>query len=413
MDVTVLIFLLVYVALALGHVPGFKVDRTGATLVGAIAMIAVGSITDKAAWLAIDYQTIGLLFGLMVVSGAFVVSGFYAWTADKVASLDVSPPVLLALLIVTGGTLSALLTNDVVMVAMTPLLVAITLSRGLNPTPFLLGFCFAANTGSAATLIGSPQNMIAAQALGASFSDFLKVALVPAVLSLPIVWSVVTFLYRSKWHIAQTPGTPLVQTAPAIAAFDRVETLKAAVVTAVVIAAFVFSTWPRELIALSAAAVMLVNRRVSSKQVMGTVDGNLLILLAGLFVVNAALAQTGLPEKLVHDLKSAGLDFTNPSMLFLAVSALSNVVGNNPAVMLLASFLPHSGNVDGLIAALALGTGFSSNMIVFGSLAGIIVVEQAAAKGVAISIGEFCRAGIPVSIACMALALAWIAFLGM
>ncbi|WP_205963880.1 SLC13 family permease [Pseudoruegeria sp. SK021] len=409
---TVLIFLLVYVALALGHVPGFKVDRTGATLVGAIAMIAVGSITDKAAWSAIDYQTIGLLFGLMVVSGAFVVSGFYAWTADKVASLDVSPPVLLALLIVTGGTLSALLTNDVVMVAMTPLLVAITLSRGLNPTPFLLGFCFAANTGSAATLIGSPQNMIAAQALGASFSDFLKVALVPAVLSLPIVWSVVTFLYRGKWHMAQTPGTPLVQTAPAIAAFDRVETLKAAIVTAVVIAAFVFSTWPRELIALSAAAVMLVNRRISSKQVMSTVDGNLLILLAGLFVVNAALAQTGLPEKLVHDLKSAGLDFTNPSMLFLAVSALSNVVGNNPAVMLLASFLPHSGNVDGLIAALALGTGFSSNMIVFGSLAGIIVVEQAAAKGVTITLGEFCRAGIPVSIACMALALAWITFLG-
>ena len=158
MDVTLFVFLAVYVAMGFGHLPGFKVDRTGAAIVGALAMVAAGRIGPQAAWEAIDYRTVGLLFGLMVVSAAFVVSGFYAWTAERVATLDVPPPVLLAILIVVSGALSSLLTNDVVAVAMTPLLVAITLSRGLNPVPFLLAFCFAANTGSAGTIIGSLRN---------------------------------------------------------------------------------------------------------------------------------------------------------------------------------------------------------------------------------------------------------------
>ena len=145
---------------------------------------------------------------------------------------------------------------------------------------------------------------------------------------------------------------------------------------------------------------------------LGKVDGNLLLLLMGLFVVNAAMAATGLPQRLLGDLRAAGLDLEAPLTLFLVICALSNVVGNNPAVMLLIPYLGGSGDRDALGAALALGTGFSSNMIVFGSLAGIIVVEQARAKGVTISFGEFARAGIPVALACMAMAAAWIALLG-
>ena len=176
MTLTLAVFLLVYVAMGVGQVPGFKVDRTGAAIVGALVLIAAGRIGPQAAWDAIDYRTVGLLFGLMVVSAAFVVSGFYGWAAHRVATLDVCPPVLLAILVAVAGLLSAVLTNDVVVVAMTPLLVAVTLSRGLNPVPFLLGFCFAANAGSAGTIIGSPQNMIAAQGLGISFNGFLRIA---------------------------------------------------------------------------------------------------------------------------------------------------------------------------------------------------------------------------------------------
>ncbi|WP_158969899.1 ArsB/NhaD family transporter [Chachezhania sediminis] len=407
MGPSLIIFLLVYVALALGHLPGFRVDRTGAAVIGAMAMIGLGLIGPKAAWDAIDYQTVGLLFGLMIVSGAFTVSGFFDWLARKVAALDVLPQVLLMLIIGLGGGLSALLTNDVVVIAMTPLLVSISISRGLNPVPFILGFCFAANTGSVATIIGSPQNMIIAQTLGLSFTEYMKVVLVPALATLPIIWGLICVLYRGRWTIQAKATQPVAGTS-AGHALDIGGTAKAAIITAAVVAAFVFSDWRRELIALSAAAVILVSRRVASKDVLGTVDGNLLLLLAGLFVVNATLADTGLPQKLVHDLQSAGLDLGKPSVIFLVSSVLSNIVGNSPAVMLLVPFLPHAGDMNAVGAALALGTGFSSNAVIFGSLAGVIVVEQAARFNIDISMREFCRAGIPVSLICMALALGWI-----
>ncbi len=403
MSLTLAVFLLVYVAMGAGQIPGFKVDRTGAAIVGALILMASGRIAPQAAWDAIDYRTLGLLFGLMVVSASFVVSGFYAWAAHRVATLPVSPPVLLAILIAVAGLLSAVLTNDVVVVAMTPLLVAITLSRGLNPVPFLLGFCFAANTGSAGTIIGSPQNIIAAQGLDISFNGFLRVAALPALLSLPIVWAIVAFLYRARWRAAAAgPADPPPRT-------DRWETAKAAIITVAVVVAFVATDWPKELVALGAAAILLVNRRIASSDMLGHVDGNLLLLLMGLFIVNAAFAATGVPQHLLADLRSTGVDLEHPLTLLLVISGLSNVIGNNPAVMLLIPYLGSGADREGLAAALALGTGFSSNMIVFGSLAGIIVVEQAKAKGIAISFGEFARAGVPVALACTAMAALWIA----
>lgn len=410
MDLTLTIFLLVYVAMAVGTLPGFKVDRTGAAVVGAMAMIAAGSIGPQQSWDAIDYRSVGMLFGLMVVSAAFIVSGFYAAVAQWVGTLQVSPPALLAILVAVSGLMSAVLTNDVVVVAMTPLLVSIALARGLNPVPFLLGFCFAANTGSAGTLMGSPQNMIAAQGLQLSFTGFLQVAGLPALLSLLVVWTVVAFLYRGRWALA-TPVATDGAAAAAPIALNRVETAKAGAVALAVVLAFTVTDWPRELIALGAAAVLLVNRTIASSDLMKHVDGSLLLLFMGLFVVNAAMAATGLPQHLLGALRGAGVDLNDPVTLFLVGSVLSNIVGNNAAVMLLVPFLEAGANRDALGAALALGTGFSSSLVVFGSLAGIIVVEQAAARGVKISFAEFSRSGVPTAIACMALAVAWIAWL--
>lgn len=413
MGLTLAIFLLVYIAMGFGKLPGFKVDRTGAAVVGALAMMVAGSIGPKAAWDAIDYTSVGMLFGLMVVSAAFVVSGFYAWTAERVALLPVSPPMLLAVLVAVAGGLSALLTNDVVVVAMTPLLVSLTLARGLNPVPFLLAFCFAANTGSAGTLIGSPQNMIAAQQLGLSFNGFLAIAGLPALASLPLVWGLVALIYRGRWTLPE--GAKMPAPAPAAtgapATLDRLETLKAGVVTLIVVLAFIFSDWPRELIALGGAGVLLINREIASSDMLRHIDGNLLLLIMGLFVVNAAMAATGLPQDLLDAMRATGLDLNDPLALYLVGGTLSNIVGNNPAVMLLIPFLTPGSQAEALGAALALGTGFSSNLIVFGSLAGIIVVEQAAASGVKISFGEFARAGVPVTVACMVMAAGWIMFI--
>lgn len=406
MTLTIIVFLLVYIAMGFGKLPGFKVDRTGAAVIGALAMMAIGSITPPHAWNAIDYRTIGMLFGLMVVSASFVVSGFYSWTANRVAMLKVSPPALLAVLIGVGGILSALLTNDVVVVAMTPLLVSISLSRGLNPIPFLLGFCFAANNGAAGSLIGSPQNMIAAQGLDISFVGLLEASAIPALISLPITWLVLVWLYRNRWYIAkdemQTKAPTTQET------LNVWETTKAGIITFAVIIAFIISDIPRELIALTAAGFLLLNRSIASSDMLKLVDGNLLLLIMGLFVVNAAFASTGIPQQLLNDLRAHGVDLNNPLALFLVTGVLSTIVGNNPSVMLLVPFLTPDGNADSLGAALVLGSGFSSNLLVFGSLAGIIVVEQAAAYGVKISFSEFAKSGGIVAALCMLLAAIWV-----
>lgn len=409
MTMTIVVFLLVYIAMGFGKLPGFKVDRTGAAVIGALAMMAIDSITPPHAWNAIDYRTIGMLFGLMVVSASFVVSGFYSWTANKVAMLKVSPPILLAVLILVGGFLSALLTNDVVVVAMTPLLVSISLSRGLNPIPFLLGFCFAANNGAAGSLIGSPQNMIAAQGLDISFVGLLEASAIPALLSLPVTWLVLVWLYRHRWYLAKEnqQAIPPQVTQETLNVW---ETAKAGIITFAVIIAFIASDIPKELIALTAAGFLLLNRSIASSDMLKLVDGNLLLLIMGLFVVNAAFSATGLPQQLLTDLRNYGVDLNNPLALFLVTGVLSTIVGNNPSVMLLVPFLTPDGNADSLGAALVLGSGFSSNLLVFGSLAGIIVVEQSAAYGVKISFGEFSKSGGIVALLCMLLAAGWILF---
>lgn len=409
MAITLGIFLATYLAMALGRLPGFRVDRTGAALLGGIAMLVFGKISSEAAWAAIDFPTIALLFGLMIVSGAFSVSGFYAWVAVRAATLDLSPRALLAVMIATSGVLSSLLTNDVVVVAMVPLLVSLCQARGLNPTPFLLGFAFAANAGSAGTIIGSPQNMIIAEGLHLSFVGFMKGALVPALLSLPVIWAVLVVLYRHRW---QANGGPAGAAGPAEAPppLDMAETAKAALVTVAVVAAFSLTDWPRHLVALAAAAVLLLNRRIAASNVMKHVDGDLLILLGGLFVVNAAFATTGLPQRAMTDLVAAGVDLLHPMTLLVVIGVLSDIVGNNPAVMLVVPYVT-SANPELAGAALALGTGLASNVVVFGSLAGIIASEEAAKAGAPISLAEFSIAGLPVSLATMAIAAAWLLIL--
>ena len=411
MDLTILIFLLVYLAMALGGLPGLKIDRTGAALVGALAMLAAGKIAPRAAWDAIDYSSIGMLFGLMVVSAAFAESGFYGWTARKVAAASVSPPTLLAILIAIGGVLAAFLTNDVVAVAMTPLLMSITLSRGLNPIPFLLGFCFAANAGASGTIIGSPQNMIAAQKLDLSFAAVSQITALPALLSLPIIWVVVSWLYRGRWQLGETsaagnrPAADNLDNLP----FSRIETAKAIVVTVAVVIAFIFSPWPRELIALTAAGLLLLSRRISSSDMLRQVDGDLLLLIMALFIVNAAMSATGLPQTLLAHFAQSGIDLDKPFVLFLVSSVISNIVGNNPAVMMLVPYLHSEGDAQ-YGAALSLGTHFSSNLVVFGSLAGIIMVERAKDYGFTISFWEFTRSGAVVTLLTMVMAAAWLLF---
>jgi len=410
MTVVLVIFLVTYAVIAIGYLPGFRIDRTGAALLGAIAMIVFGGLAPDAAWDSADFGTLALLFGLMVVSGAFYVAGFYHWVAVRIASLEVRPAVLLAALIAVSTLLSSLLTNDVVVVAMVPLLIEIALGRGLNPVPFLLAFGFASNAGSAGSMIGSPQNIIIAGQMKVSFTQFLVAGAVPALLSMAVIWAVIVLLYRRHWA-ADNP--PVVLAGDKDVAINRREIIKASVVLATVLVCFLFTGLHYPVVALAAAGALLLNRRVvgvSSSDLLGRVDGGLLLLVFSLYVINGAFAQTDYPEAALQWLGGHGFDLHDPYTMLVVISLLSDLADNNSAVLLLA---PYADTSQPLVttAALALGAGFSSNVVNFGSLAGIIVVEGAARRNVRISFMEFFRAGLPVGLACLLLAAVWIAVL--
>jgi Na+/H+ antiporter NhaD/arsenite permease-like protein len=406
MVLTVVIFAIAYLGMAIGRLPYLKVDRTACAFLGAIVMIVVGGIGEQAAWNSIKFETIGLMFGLMVVSSSFIVSGFYQWAAKKLASLQISSPKLLATFILVAAIMASVLTNDVVVVAMTPLLITVTISRGLNPVPFLLGFCFAANTGGVATVMGSPHNVIVAQGLDLSFVGWLGIAGIPALLSLPVVWGVIVLFYRGKWELAPSAAKP--KASPVEIPLDRYETYKTGVILLALVVMFLVTDYSRAQIALGAAALLLINHRIRAKDIVGRINGRLFLLLFGLFVLNQAFTNTGLPLKLVHDLRDSGIDLHNPFWLLLVTFVLSNVVGNNPAAMMLMPYIQDGTGKLEAGAAIAFGTGLSSNMIIFGSLAGIIMVQASSDNGVKVSFGEFSKSGLPVALITMGIGAGWL-----
>ena len=176
----VILFALTYVGMALGRVPGLRVDRAGIAMIVAVVLVAVGAVPTGELAGAIHFPTLLLLGGLMILSARVGASGFYDAAAAWIAGQAGRPLRLLALTIAIGGVLSALLVNDIVVFAMTPLLCAGLAARNLDPRPFLFGLAAASNAGSAATLIGNPQNILIGQAGGLGFWSYVADAVVPS-----------------------------------------------------------------------------------------------------------------------------------------------------------------------------------------------------------------------------------------
>ncbi len=397
----VLVFVLVYLGMFLGRLPGLALDRAGVALLGTLVLLVSGTLTPAEAWAAADVTTLGLLFGLMVVSAQLRLGGFYSKVTHWLAEARFGPPWILALVVGVSGALSALLANDVVCLAMTPMLVEGCARRRLNPTPFLLGLACAANVGSAATLIGNPQNMLIGQTLDLSFLGYLRDGGVPAVLGLGVVWAVVAWVYRRRWQ-GELP-VPQVS-APAD---NPWQTAKGLVVLGVLVVLFLATDWPREVIALGGAAVLLCSRRTASRQFLALVDWNLLVLFFGLFVVNRAISAAGALAVAENALRGAGVDLAHPGWLFAVTPLLSNLVSNVPATMLLlpSATTPLAG------AVLALASTLAGNLLLVGSIANLIVAEQAAPLGVVLGWREHARVGIPVTLLTLALAGGWLAWL--
>jgi len=393
------VFGLVYVGMILGGLPGLALDRTGVALLGAIALLAAGALSPADAAAAIDVPTIGLLFGLMVLSAQLRLGGFYGAVTRRIAAARLSPPALLLVLVLVAGGLSSLLANDIICLAMAPVLAEGCIRRRLDPVPFLLGLACASNAGSAATLIGNPQNMLVGQTLGLSFGGYLQTAFVPAALGLLAVWAVIAYVHRGRWERA---GAAAVADVPPL---DRWQTGKGLLVLAALVAVFLAAPWPREVVALAAAGVVLASRRMASRRMLGLVDWHLILLFVSLFVVNGALAASGLAGDGLAALERAGVDLREPGWLGAVTVVLSNLVSNVPAVMLL---LPAARHPDAG-AILALTSTFAGNLLLVGSIANLIVVEQAAQMGIRITWRDHARVGVPVTILTLLVTALWLA----
>jgi len=402
MTVTVVVFIVVYLGMMLGHLPGLKVDRSAIALLGAIALVASEVISEKQAVGFVGTDTISLLFGLMVVSSQFMLSGLYGEVTRRVVSLDVGPRMLLAVLVMVSGVMAALLTNDVVALAMAPLIVQLCVERRLNPVPYLLAMACSVNAGSTATIIGSPQNMLIGQHMHLGFAEFMIYTTVPAILSLGAIWLVISILYRNRWELP----VEIRQKDTETYTYDRVESMKGLAVTTAIVGIFLFTSWPRDLVALAAGGLLLMNAHFQSRKMLDHVDWQLLILFIGLFVVNGAFQQTDLPRQWVDSLQSHGVDFQHPATLFITTALLSDIVSNVPAIMLLIPFAKDA--IAG--PAMALAAGMASNLIIIGSIANIIVVDAAARSGLTISFREHARTGVPVTILSLLIAAGWLWF---
>lgn len=403
-ELVVAIFVVVYLGMILGGLPLLQLDRTGVALLGAIALIGCHALSLDEAARSVHLPTLILLFAFMVVSAQMRLGGFYGSLTRRVARLPLTPPLLLGALILLVAALSAVFSNDIVCLAVAPVLIDACRGRRLAPQPYLLALACSANIGSAATLIGNPQNMLIGETLRLSFSGYLREAALPVGLGLLATWALLLALTGRRLVDATAIPTRAAGPEDDIP-LDTWQTIKGLAVVLAIVACFLFTDWPREVVALTGAGVLLTSRRLHSRRMLGLVDWELLVLFIGLFVVNHGLQKTGLPARVVADLAAAGVPLQHLGPLFAATFLLSNIVSNVPAVMLLLPSVAHSlaGPMLALVSTLA------GNLFIVGSVANIIVVDAAARRGIAIGWRAHARVGIPVTLATLAIVAAYLA----
>ncbi|HVS39711.1 MAG TPA: anion transporter [Gemmataceae bacterium] len=411
---TTALFTITYIGLALGKVPGLRMDRAGVALVGAVLMLVFGLLpfTPKTFADALDFSTLALLFGMMVVVGMLQLSGFLQRLTEQALARIRSPVGMLAAIVVLSGALSAFLINDVVCVALTPLVLQLTRRLRYDPVPQLIGLATAANIGSSATITGNPQNIFIGSHSHIPYLRFVLRLAPPALLGLVLAFLAIWFVYRRR--LAPPEPSKGIPPAPASRAAARhaptwLQAKSALVALAAVVLFFVLPSADLPIVALAAAAVVLIDR-VKPEKIYRQIDWALLVMFAGLFLVVYAFK--------IHVVQSWGVArwtwlLGRPvDALSVASAALSNLVSNVPAVLLfepVVQAMPAASRETAWLA-LAMSSTFAGNLTLLGSVANLIVVEQARREGIRVSFIEYCKVGAPLTLATLAVGIAWLMF---
>jgi len=388
-----LIFGATYLVLAIGRLPGFRVDRTGAAIIGASLMLAANVLTVEEAYAAINYDTIMLLFGMMIVVANLRLSGFFTLVSAWVVEHAHRPLVLLGGIVLVAGVFSAFFVNDTMCLVLTPLVLEITGRLRRNPVPYLLAVAMASNVGSVATVTGNPQNMMIGSFSGIPYRAFAGALAPVAAVGLALTVAVIALVYRDEFRIENI--LQLEHHRPRV---QRALMLKSLAVSAAMIV-FFFSGWPVSKVSVVAAAVLLVTRRVKPERIYREIDWSLLVLFIGLFIVIAGVEKTPLAADLFTTAGRYHLERTGPMSVFAAL--LSNLVSNVPAVLVFKGFVPHLPDAAHAWLTLAMSSTLAGNLTVLGSVANLIVVQKAHHE-VKISFWEYARAGVPLTVVTIA-----------
>ncbi len=395
------IVLLTFVGIAIGRYPIIKSNRTTIALMGVALLLATGQVAFEQLPDYIDFDTIILLFSMMIINANLKLAGFFTLASHWLVRRARTPRSFLALEILLVGILAALFLNDTVCLMFAPFLINLMDSLKRNPIPYLIALATASNVGSTATLTGNPQNMIVGIASGIPYAQF-SLALIPvALLGLGVIWLVLVKMFPYDFMNERFISVPD-QTQEAISKPLLVKTL---LITAGLLAAFLAGA-PIALAAFLAASLLLITRRHQPQTVFAEFDWGLLVLFSALFIVSGSLETSGVTTQLV-DLKrlSAGANVWNLSLI---TAGLSNVVSNVPAILLLKPVVSGMENARIGWLTLASASTLAGNLTLLGSVANLIVAETAARWRVDLSFWKYTKPGLVITLITLALNTGWL-----
>jgi Na+/H+ antiporter NhaD/arsenite permease-like protein len=398
---------------SLGLIFSEKLNRTIVAFAGAVLMVGLGMLfgfySEAQAIAAIDFNTLGLLLGMMILVALLEPTGFFQYLAVWAGRLSSGNPVRLLVLLGTVTTvLSMFLDNVTTVVLIAPVTILISEILGINPLPYLMTEALLSDTGGVATLLGDPPNILIASVAGFSFTDFLTHAL-PIVL---VAWLVAILLlrYMFRRELSTPPAHPdaILKLDISEILTDQVTARRVLIVLGAALLVFFFHGILRispAFIALSAAATALVWVRPDPAKMLRHVEWSVLIFFVALFVMVGGIEATGALDALVSILKNAGniAPVLFGVILIWLVAGISAVVDNVPVTIALIPIIQGLGasgmNIDPLWWALIFGAGFGGNGTIIGSTANIVVAGLSERTRTPITSTLWNKRGLPVMLA--------------
>jgi Na+/H+ antiporter NhaD/arsenite permease-like protein len=392
------VFLVTYVLISLRTIRRFPIERPAVAMLGGALMLVFGVLSPAQALLAINVNVILLLVGMMVVVAGLEVSGFFDLLSSRVALRAKSQFSFLAGLMIATAALSALVLNDAIALIITPIVVRSSRALKVKPVPYLVAVAIAANIGSVSTEVGNPQNAFIAIRSGIPFLTFtaylLPVAVACLLVSILGVW--LAFRRDLVAPIAREAALPVVP----VQKRGLIFTLG---VTAAISGAFLASPSPEWLpfVALVGGSLVLFFlpflATTTPRAMIAKVDWSIILFFIGLFIVLEGVRVSGLSAAIQGGFTSA-LGGRSGGLVWLVglSSLLSNLISNVPAVLLLAEVVPQGSTQ--LWLALAASSTLAGNATILGAACNVIVVQVASREGVSVSMKDFMKAGLPVTL---------------